>query len=623
MNAIYKCLRWFNKRWYLWLTSLIAVTIILHIWGDAGSGKPFRLSSSIYGGIRSCVLDFAESAATMPWQTELSRWTGFAVWFSAIAAVVTRLFEQPLLTVFAGIAARRHIILAGLGEKNDHAERLVVDLCDRGYSVLVIEDHHDHPGIQVCRDAGAVVLVGTPTERMVLQKAQLRRATHLLCLFEEDTVNLETALTAKKLLRRDKQESQVVCVVQISDPGLMESVRKHSLYTDRRDRQHFELVNMHEVTARSMLREAIPRIKRLYPRRILVVGTGAKGRLGETLVLRATKDWWIDHHGDVDGDGTLEQKIEIDVYDQDADNWIANLKERYPLIEKACILRGRRCIPEKCGFQAKDETPAVIDADYHSIFVCLAEEAHAMVQANRLFELFSRQPQDQIPIIVVRVVEREHGCGALLSERGAGGLGKGIRPIGMRERVFDVDTVLQPEAEMRAQTMHEEYVRKLRMDIAVALRQGKEEEADALLAKPAVKFWDQLAPTYQESNRALAGRLLSYLEATDPQKKPRKYMVKPMVGEFGAGRVNKLFEFSPDEVEFLAALEHRKWMEERTRDGWRYGETRDEQKKLHPQMVEWDDPRLAEDIKDYDREFIRRIPHVLAKADYEVVPMDG
>jgi len=70
------------------------------------------------------------------------------------------------------------------------------------------------------------------------------------------------------------------------------------------------------------------------------------------------------------------------------------------------------------------------------------------------------------------------------------------------------------------------------------------------------------------------------------------------------------------EVERMAELEHGRWNVERLRDGWRYGKTRDDSRKIHDCLVPW--TALPDEIKKYDRNAVRAFPEILAKAKLEV-----
>ena len=77
--------------------------------------------------------------------------------------------------------------------------------------------------------------------------------------------------------------------------------------------------------------------------------------------------------------------------------------------------------------------------------------------------------------------------------------------------------------------------------------------------------------------------------------------------------------FLDKEIELLAELEHGRWNIERLHDGWRYGKTKDEDRKLNPCLVRWTDlPDGENGVKKYDRNAVRAFPEILAKAGLEV-----
>jgi hypothetical protein len=80
-----------------------------------------------------------------------------------------------------------------------------------------------------------------------------------------------------------------------------------------------------------------------------------------------------------------------------------------------------------------------------------------------------------------------------------------------------------------------------------------------------------------------------------------------------------------DDVERMAELEHGRWIIERLRDGWRYGRTRDDVKKIHDCLVRWrkvhpddNEPELPDAIREYDRNSIRAFPEILGLAGLEI-----
>ncbi|MCL0048456.1 RyR domain-containing protein, partial [Dehalococcoidia bacterium] len=77
-----------------------------------------------------------------------------------------------------------------------------------------------------------------------------------------------------------------------------------------------------------------------------------------------------------------------------------------------------------------------------------------------------------------------------------------------------------------------------------------------------------------------------------------------------------LFEFSPEEVELMAKMEHERFVEERLRQGFRRGIAKDLEKKITPTIVPWDD--LPEEERQKDRDTVRGLPAFLAGAGFQV-----
>jgi hypothetical protein len=80
------------------------------------------------------------------------------------------------------------------------------------------------------------------------------------------------------------------------------------------------------------------------------------------------------------------------------------------------------------------------------------------------------------------------------------------------------------------------------------------------------------------------------------------------------------FAFRDDEVDRLARLEHQRWLQERTRQGWRYGSVRDDQRKLHPDLVDWAD--LSDESAEKDRDAVQNIPRLLRAAGFQILRLE-
>lgn len=71
-----------------------------------------------------------------------------------------------------------------------------------------------------------------------------------------------------------------------------------------------------------------------------------------------------------------------------------------------------------------------------------------------------------------------------------------------------------------------------------------------------------------------------------------------------------------DLIEYLAGNVHDQWALGRIRDGWRYGPERNDQKKLHPCLVPYDE--LPESEKEYDRNTAAATLKLIIKSGFTI-----
>jgi len=121
---------------------------------------------------------------------------------------------------------------------------------------------------------------------------------------------------------------------------------------------------------------------------------------------------------------------------------------------------------------------------------------------------------------------------------------------------------------------------------------------------PSMANWGDLTEDLKKSNREQANHIFEKLRKID-------CTVKPVDGSQPAP-----FEFTPEEIERLAEMEHGRWNAERLLDGWRYGSPKEVARKISPFLVPW--AELPGDVKKWDREAVREIPVLLAKVGMQI-----
>ena len=121
---------------------------------------------------------------------------------------------------------------------------------------------------------------------------------------------------------------------------------------------------------------------------------------------------------------------------------------------------------------------------------------------------------------------------------------------------------------------------------------------------PSMVPWEELPENLRQSNIAQAADIGAKIEEIGAIVVPESALAPA-------------FAFTDQETEHLAQLEHQRWMSEKLADGWRYGVPRDDERKIHPDLRDWDD--LSEPDKDKDRNAIRTLPGILRDAGYQIV----
>jgi hypothetical protein len=80
--------------------------------------------------------------------------------------------------------------------------------------------------------------------------------------------------------------------------------------------------------------------------------------------------------------------------------------------------------------------------------------------------------------------------------------------------------------------------------------------------------------------------------------------------------IEAFIEFTSKELEILAKNEYKSWYKYRKKAGWRYGEVKDNIKKIDPELVAWDN--LSSDNKNKIYKMVKTWPEILAKSNFKI-----
>jgi hypothetical protein len=124
----------------------------------------------------------------------------------------------------------------------------------------------------------------------------------------------------------------------------------------------------------------------------------------------------------------------------------------------------------------------------------------------------------------------------------------------------------------------------------------------------ALLAYDELDETLKESNRANVRDIPAKLAAAGYAMLPARSNEPP-------------FDFPGPDLERLSRMEHERWLGTLRGMGWQQGPALDPDRKQHPALVAWEE--LPEEEREKDRQMVRSIPTILARAGYAIVTRRG
>jgi len=170
----------------------------------------------------------------------------------------------------------------------------------------------------------------------------------------------------------------------------------------------------------------------------------------------------------------------------------------------------------------------------------------------------------------------------------------------MFSRLVIRDVLFSAVREKLAKAIHEKYL--------------KDQANTKPASDPSMQPWETLTESLKESNRRQADHIPVKLRRVRCGFAP--VLDKEPVKDLDAIK----FEFSSEEIEILAEMEHERWVSERLLNGWSYGEIKDVDNKISPYLVPWKD--LTEDVKGWDRQTIHAMPEIMKMAKFEIYRLD-
>jgi TrkA-N domain/RyR domain len=542
-----------------------ALALVALVLGYVGFGAVYEelgWSERLYRSLQLFVLESGavpDEEGAVPTSLEIARILAPAVAAYAAIRTIILVFSETAAVIWLRLLRTNHVVVVGLGRKGFALAR---SLRAAGERVVVVESDPANPFISGSRARDIPVLVGDASDLRVLQRANLSRARALVVVAGDDRTNIDIAFVAARIpVRRDASVPSVF--VHLDDLVLWRLLELQAVPLRERLPFRIEFFNVDEQAARVLLEEH-PALADPQPH-LLVVGPG---QLAERLILQAARTWRANG-----SDGLLP----VTVAGKSAAAQLDALLTAYPGLERICQLD---------SWELDPETPRP-GARFTAAYVCVEGDPSGLAAA---LALATRPGTRRVPVVLA-VADESDGVASVLHDDAGLSL---LRPFGVLERTMNADLLTRGTNEILAQAKHEHYLL------------AERERGVTAAENPSIVPWHELDENLKESNRLFADSIGAKLAAAGCTVVPA-----PLSDPAASA-----FSFSEDEVEEYARAEHDRWCRDLEAHGWRFGEQKDPQRKLHPKLVPWSE--LTEDDRDKDREPVRALPEMLARAGFAI-----
>ncbi|MBQ2636577.1 MAG: hypothetical protein IJG09_07780 [Methanobrevibacter sp.] len=165
--------------------------------------------------------------------------------------------------------------------------------------------------------------------------------------------------------------------------------------------------------------------------------------------------------------------------------------------------------------------------------------------------------------------------------------------------------ILLRNVENLAVQIHNQYVETTKKQYEEKIANGEEPDEDFMKKYNNLPTFEELTPQLKIANIRQARSIPIKLNIIGCELAPK------------SDEREAILEFSDDEVLDLAIFEHDEWCEEKIGTGWVYGEEKDIENLVTPYLVPWDD--LTDDIKEYDVDPVKNIPHLMDSLGLKIV----
>ena len=588
------------------LAIVAVVALALSLWGSVVKNLGVIENSTSFSEISKAVLEaipqsfgvfkpkFSLPPGSENWPLTIGKLLGSIVTYSAILFALFAVLGEQLELIRISFL-RNHYIAYGFSPTTKGFLKAV----PKGTSAVIVDPENSEKIRKKTHSNGAYYYGVLDADKVVndLSSARFHKSKGMLIATGDDQKNLEMleALSEAKTKQLPKHKS---LVIEISNPALRERLEADHSFMTMIENAQFRIFNYDQAAAIE-LADRVTKFFRFHllasnSPRILLIGEAATSieivkQLARTMPavgnFRLSIDWLIEDRNKLE---KSLSSISLPILEL-----ISTRQKKKATLSWALSLNVMTC--KEAGDMATWPSVSQLDHDNYDAVIFASDKAgDVMAKALALKEEAGKYDTLLCPFFVssktkgaldrlLRTIKFENiDVPKYLKHLNISEMPtNAVEPFGRLSSVCQW-SLPENERERLARALHENYVSK-RLSEQETNAQSTERDAS-------LKPWGELSETYKNANRRAADHASLvdwFLERYRAQSE----------------RLQDLEGLSNKELEYLAEVEHNAWRIDRELDGWRYAKVRDNQKKLHPDLVPYN--RLSEETKDYDREQVK------------------
>lgn len=563
-----------NLRQNLTIFIVLVLILILGLWGQF-EHSPERFTTHFLEALYQVLALFAfegdwTQGIDLPWQLEATRLLAPMASIAGVLFILTRGAWIEVLNWFVRYR-QDQVVVAGLGPSSFEFIRSSAP----HYKVVVIEGDPRNSLIDAVRDMNVAVIVGDIMSALTYARVNLQEARHLVVFTGNDGANVELTMKAREYMR-EKGSGQLRIHLHLDNSRMAHYLENYpKFFSDHSTAEisaEISFFSVHDLNARILFDT--------YPPDVFAHTLGQTrvhmalyqfDRLAENILLEGTR---VCHYAN-------ESVVRFTVFDPDAEAKRQTLLSSYPQLPLLNEIEFVEISPLN-DVSSIERLPEALLQTVTQHVTCLATDEENLELALILRTTLLRKTACNAPILVH--MGSSTGLAQLLeSNFGGPEVPDGLYPFGMLDEVLSYENVLSDGLDVLARAIHADYLQR---------RQGL--EVDRRLYTSLTE-WTTLPEPERKSSRLQADHLETKLRA-----------VGCCLSEEG----DPDFQFTDEEAELLARMEHNRWRANKILEGWRAGADRIEGAKITPYAVTWEE--MSESERGEEVGSVRRYPAMLS-----------